>query len=142
MQASSVPTVCCCLVLVSVLVNCKRAQTTNTIVVRVTSPDGKFSALLVDRYYHAARVSDEFFLIVIPGDQNERQAVNARDIGDASALVTTRATKLQLRWQSNDTLLVICDWCGLKAIDISKKIDRIGSVKIIYQGFPEHTAYR
>lgn len=112
----------------------------NTVVMKTDSPDGKSSALLVDRHYQAARVPDEFFLVVIPSSQEANEAVNARHIGDLSALVAIWASNLQLRWLSGDTLLVVCDSCGLKPIDISKKVDRIGSVKIVYRGFPAGTA--
>ena len=131
----------CVLAVSAALAGCKPAPMTNTLVDRAQSPDGKSSAILVDRYYHAARVSDGFFLIVIPSSQNVDEAVNAPDIGDSSALVATWASKVRLRWQSNDTLLVICDSCGLKPIDVSKKLDHIGTTKIVFVGFPEHTAY-
>ena len=133
---------CCCLVFSAVLLSCKPAPQTNTVVDKAQSPDSTLSAILVDRYYHAALSSDEFFVIVISNGQDVVEAINARDIGDPAPLVATRAEKVRLRWQSNDTLLVICDSCGLEAIDINKKLDHVGSVKIIYQGFPEHTAYQ
>jgi len=123
------------------LAGCKPVPVTNTVVDMAKSPDEKTSAILVDRYYHAARISDEFFLILIPSSQNIDEVVKARHIGDSSALVATWASKVRLHWQSNDTLLVTCDSCGLRPIDISKKLDHIGSFKIIYLGFPEHTAY-
>jgi hypothetical protein len=79
-------------------------------------------------------------LIVIPSGQDANEAVNARHIGDSSALVAIWAGKVQLRWLSGDALLVVCDSCGLKPIDISKKLDHIGTIKIVYQGFPVGTA--
>lgn len=129
--------VCWCLALLGSMIGCKTSEMTNTVVGRVQSPDGKSSALLVDRYYHAARVSDEFFLIIIPSTENEEKAISARNIGDSAALVATWVRKVQLRWQNNDVLLVICDSCGLEAINIEKKLDHVGSTKIVYQGFPE-----
>jgi hypothetical protein len=123
------------------LIGCKPAPMTNIVIAQAQSPDRKSTAILVDRYVHAARVSDGFFLIVVPSHQNLTEAINAQNIGDSSALVATSANKVQLRWQNNGTLLVVCDSCGLRAIDISKKLDHIGSTKIVYQGFPEHTAY-
>jgi hypothetical protein len=118
-----------------------RAKQTNTVVDKAQSPDGKLSAIFVDRYYHAARISDEFFLIVIPSRQNADEAINSRHIDDSSPLIATWANKVRVRWQSKDALLVICDSCGLEAINISKKLDHAGPIKIIYQGFPEHTAF-
>lgn len=113
---------------------------TNTVVTQALSPDGKSSALLVDRHYQAARMSDEFFLIVISGSQSADEAIAARHIGDSAALVATWAGKVQLHWQSDDALLVTCDSCGLEAINISKKLDHVGSSKIVYHGFPAHIA--
>lgn len=130
-----------CLIVLATLMSCKPAQMKNTVVAQAQSPGGKSSAVLVDRHYQAARVSDEFFLIVIPNGRDMDEAINVRRIGDSSALVATLANKVQLRWQDKDTLLVVCDSCGLQAIDISKKLDHIGPTKIVYQGFPEHTAY-
>lgn len=125
-----------CFLLPIVLLGCTPAPMKNTVVTKANSPDGKLSAVLVDRYYHAARVPDEFFLIVIPTNRHASDAINARHIGDSSALVAIWASKIQLRWQRNDTVLVVCDSCGLKPIDISKKQDHIGTIKIVYQGFP------
>jgi hypothetical protein len=130
-----------CLVLLATLMSCNPAPMTNTVAASATSPDGKLTAILVDRYLHAARVSDGFFLIVIPRGQSPAEAINARNIGDSSALVATSANKVQLRWGDAGTLVVVCDSCGLHAIDISKKLDQIGSTKIVYEGFPKHTAY-
>jgi hypothetical protein len=130
-----------CLVMLATLMGCKPAPMMNTVIAQAQSPDGKSNAVLVDRYVHAARVSDGFFLMVIPSGQNLSEAINARNIGDSSALVATSANRVPLRWQDSGTLLVVCDSCGLQAIDISKKLDHIGSTKIVYQGFPEPTAY-
>lgn len=131
----------CCIFLPAVLIGCKAAPTTNTVVAKAQSPDGKTSALLVDRYYHTARVSDGFFLILVPSSQSATEAINARNIGGSAVLIATWASKVQLQWKDNHTLLVVCNSCGLKAIDISKKLDRLGPTTIVYQGFPVHTAY-
>ncbi len=128
------------LFLLTALLGCKAAPMTNTVVAQAQSPDGRSSALLVDRHYAAARVPDEFFLIVILGTQSADEAMRAKHIGDSAALVATWASKVQLRWQGNDVLLVSCDACGLEAINIAKKQDHIGSTKITYQGFPAHIA--
>jgi len=128
------------LFLLIALMGCKAAPTTNTVVAQAQSPDGKSSTLLVDRHYDAARVADEFFLIVIPGSQSADEAMAAKHIGDSAALVATWAGKVQLRWQSNDLLLVSCDSCGLEATNIAKKLDQVGPTKIVYQGFPAHIA--
>lgn len=133
---------CTWLIVLAALVGCKPAPMTNTIVTEARSPDGGLDAVLVERYLHAALSSNGFFLIIIPAEQRQTEAINARNIGEWSALIATRAGRVQLRWQDNSTLLVLCESCGLQAIDISKKLDHVGSTKIIYQGFPGHIAYR
>jgi hypothetical protein len=120
--------------------SCKKhhAPMTNTIVKRA---DGQSSALLVERYYRAALSNDQFYLLILKKGRDAGQAINSENIADSSVLVATSAQKVQLRWQDKDTRLVICDGCGLEAIDISKKLDSMRSTKIVYQGFPKHTAY-
>jgi hypothetical protein len=124
-----------------VVMGCTPAPMTNTIVAKAQSPDGASIAVLVDRYIEAARVSDGWFLIVVPAGRSLTDAINARNIGESAALVATNAARLRLHWQDSETLVVVCNSCGLQAIDISKKLDRLGATKIVYQGFPEHTAY-
>jgi hypothetical protein len=114
---------------------------TNTIVNRADSPNGQSSALLIERYYHAALNANQFYLLVLPKEQDPNRAINDKDIGDSAALVATKASRVVLRWNDSETLLVICDSCGIEAIDVSKKLDHLGTTKIVYQGFPEHTAY-
>jgi hypothetical protein len=125
------------------LPGCKatHALMTNTIVRQVANPYRKTSAVLVERYYKAALSNDQFYLLLLSDQQNANRTINDEDIADSSALVATLAGKVQLRWQDKDRLMVICDSCGLEAVDISKKLDHIGSTKIVYQGIPEHTAY-
>ena len=123
--------------------SCKTAHApmTNTVIRRADNPYRKASALLVERYYKAALGNDQFYLLVVADGQDANKAINDDSIAESSALVATLAGKVQLRWQDRDTLLVICDRCGLEAVDISKKLDNLGSTKIVYHGFPAHTAY-
>jgi hypothetical protein len=114
---------------------------TNTIVSQADNPNGQSSAVLVERYYHAALNANQFYLLIIAKGQDPSKALNDKDIGDSSALIATKARGVALKWQDSGTLLVICASCGIKAIDVSKKLDHLGSARIIYQGFPEHTAY-
>lgn len=129
--------------LLMTLPGCKttHAPMKNTIINRIDSPDRKLSALLVERHYKAALSNDQFYLLILSDGQDANKAINNNDIADSSALVATLAGKVQLHWQDKNTLFVICGNCGLEAVDISKKLDRIGSIKIVYKGFPEHTAY-
>jgi hypothetical protein len=113
---------------------------TSTVVVRKVSPNGANVALLIDRHYHAARVSDEFFITVISANADATSAVNSRHLGSSSVLVATLANNVQLEWQSENSLLVLCNSCGLEAVDIEKKTYRAGAVAVVYQGFPQHIA--
>jgi hypothetical protein len=128
------------LLLLTAFIGCEAAPMTNTVVAQAQSPDGQSSALLVDRHYEAARLPDEFFLIVIPVSRSADAAIGAKDIGDSAALVATWASKVQVSWQRNDVLFVTCEACGLEAINIAKKLYNVGWTKIIYQGFPTRIA--
>ena len=129
-----------CLLLVG-LTGCKTAPMTNTVVSRADNPDGQSAALLVERYYHAALNANQFYLLIVPNNHDLTKALNDTDIADSSALVATKARRVSLKWDNSGTLLVICDSRGITAIDMSKKLNHLGSTKIVYQGFLEHTAY-
>jgi hypothetical protein len=124
-----------------VLLGCKTAPMTNTIVSQAEIPNGQSSALIVERYYQAALNANQFYLLVLSKEQDPKKAIEDKSIGDLSALIATKASRIVLRWDGSETLLVICNSCGIQAIDVNKKLDHIGSTKIVYQGFPEHTAY-
>ena len=115
---------------------CSTAPVTNTVISKAKSPDGKTTAILVDRHYHIARSSDEFFLIVVQSPENTDSAIAVKNIGGRAALVATYASKLQLNWENNSILHAICKSCGMKPIDIEKKLDRLGAIRIVYEGFP------
>ena len=122
------------------LMGCKPAPMTNTIVTQAQSPNGKASALLVDRSYKAARVPDEFFVIVIGSDKKPEEAIAERHLGVSAVLVATWANKVRLRWQTDDVLIAVCESCGLEAINISKKEDHVGTITVLYEGFPARIA--
>lgn len=124
------------LVLLAVVFGCRPFAVTNTVVSKAISPDGKVAAILLDRRYHNARSSDEFFLILVQGTQSANSAIAARHIGESAAFVATYASKLQLSWENDSTLRVVCDSCGLESIDIEKKLTHLNAINIRYEGFP------
>jgi hypothetical protein len=96
--------------------------------------------MLVDRYYRTALSSDQFFLIVENQQYTIEYSITDPDIGDRAALVATNADKVKLQWQGNNTLVVVCDACGLEQINIEEKLDHIGNTRLIYRGFPSGKA--
>jgi hypothetical protein len=120
---------------------CKTAPITNAIVSRADNPNGETSALLVQRYRRAALTSDGFYLLIVSKNQDVSKAINNEAIHNSSALVATSAKLVQLHWQDRGTLIISCASCGLQAVDITKKLNHVGPFRIIYEGFPKHTAY-
>jgi hypothetical protein len=113
-----------------------RAATTNTVVARAVAPDGRRVAVLLDRYYHLARVSDEFFVIIVPDASGVDAAIKRPHIGDDAAFVATNAGKVRVQWVRRDTLVVTCEACGLQSIDVMKRVDHLGSVTVLHRGVP------
>ena len=137
----SVLRLCFCLIFLVPLTGCEPAPMTNTVIAKAQSPDGKWRAILAYREIKVAMHNDEYFLTIIPSNQQVNEAITVYNLNEPSAFVATWAesgwaNKVQLRWQSNDTLLVICDSCGLTPEHVEKKLDHIGPTKIIYQGVP------
>jgi hypothetical protein len=79
---------------------------TNTVVVKAQNPDRKMTALLVHRSVKIALKADEYFLIVIPSNQQVKEAIADRNIDESSAFIAAWADKVQLRWRGNGTLLI------------------------------------
>ena len=119
---------------------CAAAPQTNSVVDKALSPDGRYLAVLVERYYHIARVSDEFFLMLMPAGQNVEDAISASNADLPAAFVATSAKGVRLLWKDDETLQVACESCGLQSIDIVKKLEHVGPIKIVYVGFPVGTA--
>ncbi len=117
-----------------------KSPPTDTVIDKAVSADGRYVAVLSERDVHAALTANVFYLIVIPARQDFNETIRANDNWDKAPLIATWAKAVRLRWRDDRTLLVVCDSCGLRPIDIIAKRDRDGPVTILYQGFPEHTA--
>ena len=129
------------ILLLLLLPGCKTAPMTNTVICRAENLSGHSSALLVERYHHAALNANLFYILIVPDGQDPAQLINSKDIEDLSPFVATNARRVTLNWKNSNTLVVVCDSCGIEAVDISKKLERIGSSTLTYYGFPRHTAY-
>ena len=130
-------TACLSADIVVLLTGCFGGKVSSTIVQKAASPDGNSIALFIDRAYHIARASNEFVLIVVPHARDLDEAVADKAIGDSAAFVATYAGGVRLHWQGNDTLVVVCDSCGLRPLDIEKRLDRLGRLQIVYRGVPQ-----
>jgi hypothetical protein len=131
-----------CSSLAIILIGCRTAPMANTVVDQDKNPDGRSSAILVERYRHAALNANIFYVLVLSSNEDLERATNDEEIEKRSALVATKASKVILRYENSSTLLVICNACGLEAVDIMQKRDHVADTKIVYQGFPQHTAYQ
>ena len=118
-----------------------RAPMTNTILATASAPDGSSSAVLIRRYRHAALNNDLFYVVLIPTGADIQKVINDEDIGNSAVLVATSASRVKLQWKQDNALHVICDACGLEPIDIMKKRRQAGQNTVVYDGFPQHTAY-
>ena len=114
---------------------------TNTIITQAGSSDGSSSAVLIRRYRRAALSNDAYYVVVIPKGKDVQRVINEEAIGKSAVLAATLASQVTLVWQQDGTLHVICKACGLEAIDIMTKRRQAGRNKVVYDGFPQHTAY-
>ena len=130
------------LAVTTMLIGCRPSPMTNTVVNQARNPNGRSSAILVERYRHAALSSNVFYVLIISTNEDVVKVTNDENIAKRSALVATKASRLKLAYDNPSTLLVTCEACGVEAIDIMKKLDHVGDTTIRYQGFPQHTAYQ
>ena len=105
------------------------------------SPDSQTAAILMRHIWRAALNNDVYYVILAPGRQPWDVEAMFRSAQDSSVLDATRAESLKFRWQNDRELHVICAQCGLETIDVTRKLDHHGPVRIVYEGFPMGTAY-
>ncbi len=98
------------------------------------------SALLVRHVSRAALSSDTYKVAVAAGRPPTAAAAVARLADTAFVLYATRAGTVELRWASDTALTVVCAGCGLEAVDVMERRDRLGPVRVAYEGFPRGTA--
>ena len=103
------------------------------------APGGARSALLVRHVARHALDSDTYKVVVAAGAPPADAAV-ARLADTAYVVHATAAGALALRWAGDTALTVVCAGCGLEAFDVMERRDRLGPVRVTYEGFPRGTA--
>ncbi len=103
------------------------------------SADGRHAALLVRHVHPEALSTDEYTVSVASGPAPRDSVAVARLADTASVARLTRAEAVRLRWLGDSLLAVSCAACGLEAVDVIRREDRAGAVRVRYEGFPAET---
>ena len=85
------------------LIGCKPAPMTNTVVDQSKNPNGRSSAILVERYRHAALSANVFYVLIVSDNEEVAKVANNEDIEKRSALVATKASTVRLRYDNPST---------------------------------------
>lgn len=115
-----------------IFVGCDSAD--YTILKNVASPDNSFSAQLVRRRGHDSLSNDVYYVLLTKGDQPAPSL--RRAIHDNPVLVATRAQDVVLKWSGPHTVVLVCESCGIKKIDVIERKEKWNSISVAYVGFP------
>lgn len=113
---------------------------TNLAINVAESPDGQRSAVLVRHIPEGALNNDVYYVMIARNWPASDSAALFKHMEDSAMLVATHARQLQLRWNGERVLRVICAQCGMRTIDVNKKRERYDSVAVIFEGLPPGTA--
>jgi hypothetical protein len=105
-----------------------------TVMKNVNSPEGRVSALLVQRRGHDSLSSDVYYVILI--DSNDKRPNLAKAFHDKPIMVATHGQDLGIQWSGPHTLSITCADCGMRSIDIMEKKAIEDAVNVTYIGFP------
>jgi hypothetical protein len=90
---------------------------------RITSPDGKWTAIILTRGCGAT--TSEYMHVVLQ-DSNHKFSVE-----HDSVFATKYIHRLHVSWKGNDSLIIECENCTPN--DVSHKVDRFGAIQINYR---------
>ena len=90
---------------------------------KAASPDGKRVAIILTR--DCGATPSEYIAVNVQ-DAKQRRLDEKNDV-----FVIKRLHPLHVFWQGNDSLTVDCENCNLD--QASKKLEKLGSVQVIYQ---------
>jgi hypothetical protein len=83
----------------TIIIGCKpsRAPMTNTVLEQGINPNGRSSAVLVERYRHSALNANIFYVLVLSKNEDLEKVSNDEESEKRSVLVATRASNAQLQ---------------------------------------------
>lgn len=57
-------------------------------------------------------------------------------------MTASAPASIGLYWQDNNTLIVTCVLSKLRPRDMQKRLDHLGSINVVYKGFPADSTAR
>lgn len=122
----------CCL---EILNGCHKARRIDTITASVLNPAADYRATVLKENYVAALVSDVTIVYITSGPGQYKKAPQEDFPTSLVAVIMAQCGPLKLKWQDNRTLSVVCVHCGRELSDASRRVDAVGSIRVVYEGF-------
>lgn len=98
---------------------------------RVSSPDGKWTAIILSRGCGAT--TSEYMHVVLQNSDHKFS------VEHDSVFATKGISRLHVSWKGNDGLIIDCENCAPN--DVSHKMDRFGAIQIdSVRSFPYESA--
>jgi hypothetical protein len=125
------------------LTACSRAERHDEVVASIGNPSGTYVASVVKRKFTdrgLVAASDVTFVLVDKSSSGSPHYENGQDF-DAKfvAMSPSQCGPLQLTWVTDSLLRIKCADCGLALNALGRHANRIGTVQIVYDGFPDRS---
>ncbi len=129
----------------SMLIGCRYGKTRDTVLISVANANHSYRATVLRREYLLDNgMTDASPTTYVLLDEDKGTPSYKYDQEFDTRHVVMRPDQcgpLGLEWMSDQTLKIICKQCGLSLDSLGKHVDRVGSIKIEYEGFPAKSFY-
>jgi hypothetical protein len=125
------------------LTGCKYGKTRDTILSSVPNSTHTYRATVLRREYlldNGMTDASPTTYVLLDADKGPpTYAPNQRFNAANVVMRPSLCGPLRLEWMSDLVLRIICDKCGLA---LPRHLDKVGSVSIVYEGFPDTSFYQ
>jgi hypothetical protein len=125
----------------SVMLNgCKNGKTRDTVMSSVSNPTHSFRATVLRRQYlldNGMEDASPTTYVLLERDAGPPSYAYGQDFkGSDVVMRPSQCGPLRLMWIDDQTLQIICDKCDLALHSLGNHADKIGPIRIVYEGFP------
>jgi hypothetical protein len=122
-----------------ILIGCRGGTIRDSIDASVSNPGHTYRATAIKRHYlldNGLEDASPTTYVLLDKDMGS-PSTNGRELDPRRVVMRpSQCGPLRLEWVNDELLKIVCDHCGLAMRSIGNHADKIGTVHVIYEGFP------
>ena len=128
------------LLIVFLLLGCRYGKRLDTVLLSVANPSHTLRTTVLRRQYlldNGMEDASATTYVLLDKDTGTPSYVNGKEFSASQVVMRpSQSGPLKLEWMNDQKLKIICDQCGLALHSLGNHAEKLGSVQIIYEGFP------